>query len=160
MRDAATDVLSASMGPAAIGPEKSAAQGKRSHDFLSGKNVITTPTMPVTEKTKDHLSEKSKRGAFPNPSINRILSRINAIPCSCFFTQSHSSLMVKLYSKVMDDLTPSPGGKILSRPHLSGSDQARYSGAKPGDRRDPGHSPLRSQLDCKSQHWIERQRSS
>ena len=59
--------------------------------FLSGKKVITAPTIPTMPKIKDHLKLKSKNGAFPKPSIKRMLTKISAIPCSCFFIQSHSS---------------------------------------------------------------------
>ena len=56
--------------------------------FLSGKKVITAPTMPTMEKIKDHLKSKSKNGVFPKPSIKRMLTKISAIPCSCFFIKS------------------------------------------------------------------------
>ena len=58
--------------------------------FLSGKKVITAPTIPKMVKITDHLKLKSNTGAFPKPSIKRILTKIIAIPCSCFFIQSHS----------------------------------------------------------------------
>lgn len=50
----------------------------------------------------------------------------------------------------------SPGGKIPPRLHPSGSAQVRCSEAKPGSGRDPDHSPLRFQSDCRSQRWTER----
>ena len=56
--------------------------------FLSGKKVITAPTMPPTANTIDHLKLKSKTGLFPKPSIKRIQTEIIAIPCSCLFIRS------------------------------------------------------------------------
>ena len=41
-------------------------------------------------KTADHLKLKSKNGAFPKPSIKRMLAKISAIPCSCFLIHSYS----------------------------------------------------------------------
>ena len=64
--------------------------------FLSGKKVITAPTIPKMVKITDHLKLKSNTGAFPKPSIKRILTKIIAIPCSCFFIQSHSFVKFKL----------------------------------------------------------------
>ena len=46
--------------------------------------------MPITEKIKAHLKLKSKKATLPYPNISRILTKINAIPCSCLFIQSHS----------------------------------------------------------------------
>ena len=63
--------------------------------FLSGKKVIIAPTIPTMPKIKDHLKLKSKNGAFPKPSIKRMLTKISAIPCSCFFIQSHSFVKFK-----------------------------------------------------------------
>ena len=63
--------------------------------FLSGKKVITAPTIPKMVKITDHLKLKSNTGAFPKPSIKRILTKIIAIPCSCFFIQSHSFVKFK-----------------------------------------------------------------
>ena len=58
--------------------------------FLSGRKVITTPITPTMEKIKDHPKSKSKNGALPYPNINRMLTKIKAIPCSCSFIQSRS----------------------------------------------------------------------
>lgn len=41
------------------------------------------------------------------------------------------------------------------RPYPSGSDQVRYSGAKPGRGRDPGHSLLRFQSGYRLHRWTE-----
>ena len=49
-------------------------------------------------------------------------------------------------------------GKILPKPHPSGSAQVRCSEAKPGSGRDPSRSPLRFQSDCRSQRWTGRRR--
>ena len=63
--------------------------------FLSGKKVIAAPAIPIIEKIKDHLKDKSKNGAFPKPSIKRMLTNIIAMPCSCFFIKSHSFVKFK-----------------------------------------------------------------
>ena len=65
--------------------------------FLSGKKVIIAPTIPTMPKIKDHLKLKSKNGAFPKPSIKRMLTKISAITCSCFFIHSHSFVKFKFF---------------------------------------------------------------
>ena len=69
--------------------------------FLSGKNVIITPVMPITEKIKAHLKLKSKKATLPYPNISRILTKINAIPCSCLFIQSHSFVKFKFVDFIL-----------------------------------------------------------
>ena len=56
--------------------------------------------MPITEKIKAHLKLKSKKATLPYPNISRILTKINAIPCSCLFIQSHSFVKFKFVTKV------------------------------------------------------------
>ena len=56
--------------------------------FLSGKKVITAPTMPPAANTTDHLKLRSKIGSFPKPSIKRIQTKIIAMPCGCLFIRS------------------------------------------------------------------------
>jgi len=52
--------------------------------------------MPMITKIKDHLKLKSKNGALPYPNISKILIKINAIPCNCFFIiHSHSFVKFK-----------------------------------------------------------------
>ena len=63
--------------------------------FLSGKKVIAAPAIPIIAKIKDHLKDKSKNGAFPKPSIKRMLTNIIAMPCSCFFIKSYSFVIFK-----------------------------------------------------------------
>ena len=63
--------------------------------FFSGKKVITVPTIPIMVKIADHLKLKSNTGLLPKPIINKILTKIIAIPCSCFFIQSHSFIKLE-----------------------------------------------------------------
>ena len=53
--------------------------------LLSGKKVNITPAIPKITNTTDHLRLKSNNGSLPYPIIKSILTKSNAIPCSCFF---------------------------------------------------------------------------
>ena len=69
-------------------------------------------------------------------------------------------MAVGIFVMVLEFYIPgvrSLGGKIPPRPHPFGSAQVRCSGAKPGSGRGPGHSPLRFQSGCRSQHWTGHQ---
>ena len=57
--------------------------------------------MPITEKIKSHLKLKSKKATSPYPNISRILTKINAIPCSCLFIQSHSFVKFKFVDFIL-----------------------------------------------------------
>ena len=48
--------------------------------FLLGKNTITAPIIPMIEKSKDHLKDRSKKAVLPYPNINIIETNIRAIP--------------------------------------------------------------------------------
>ena len=93
---------------------------------------------------------------FPQYKCNRQISRrIKRPPSQC----TGNEMAVGIFIIVLEFYIPvvrSPGGEIPPRPHPSGSAPARCSEAKPGSGRDPGHSPLRFQSDCRSQRWTER----
>lgn len=74
------------LGPAAFCyVEDSRGQTEIHFSFLSGKNTITAPAIPIIVNITDQLKLKSKNAFSPYPIIKRIATKSNAMPFNCFF---------------------------------------------------------------------------
>ena len=105
--------------------------------------------------TKDCL--RRKRRTSPISGNRKISRRIKRPPSQCAGIEMAAGIFIMVLEFCIPGAR-SPGGKIPPRIHPPGSAPVRYSGAKPGSGRDPGHSLLRFQSDCRSQRWTGRRR--
>lgn len=129
---------------------------KRGPGFIPGPPSLSRK--PVYGLCVGRGSRQIEEDGICHAIRNRQISgRIKRPPSQC----AGNEMAVGIFIMVLDFCITgahSPGGKIPPKPHPSGSAPVRCAGAKSGSGRDPGHSPLRFQSDCRSQRWTGRRR--